>query len=112
MYSNSKIKRAILAAFAAAGMSLICIIGVASAFVPKETVKFQDLNIDSLSGAAALNQRLHMAAQHVCYAGWDKDPVKVRRAENCANEAEARAATQLHVAALIAYFQMDTGRHL
>ena len=97
MYSNTKTTRTIFAACAAAGMSLMCIFGVASAFVPKETVKFQDLNIDSPAGVAALYQRLHTVAQHVCYAEWDRDPVKVQRAEACANEAEARAASQLHV---------------
>ena len=112
MYSNTKTHNTILAACAAAGMSLMCTFGVASAFVPKETVKFQDLNINTLAGVAALYQRLHVAAQHVCYAQWDRDPVKVQRAETCANEAEARAATQLHVPALTAYYQMITGRQL
>src|SRR5271157_767542 len=112
MYSNTKTHNTILAACAAAGMSLMCTFGVASAFVPKETVKFQDLNINSRAGKAALYQRLHAAAQHVCYAQWDRDPVKVHRAKTCANEAEARAMSQLHVAGLTAYYQMNTGRQL
>ena len=112
MYSNTKINSTIFAACAATGMSLFCIFGVASAFVPKETVKFQDLNIDSPADVAVLYQRLHVAAQHVCYAEWDTDPVKMHRAETCANEAEARAASQLHVAGLTAYYQMNTDRQL
>ena len=112
MYLNTRTNSTIFAACAAAGMSLMCIFGVASAFVPKETVKFQDLNIDSPAGVAALYQRLHVAAQHVCYAEWDRDPVKVQRAETCANEAEARAVSQLHIAGLTAYYQMNTGRQL
>ncbi len=112
MYSNTKTNSPIFAACAAAGMSLMCIFGVASAFVPKETVKFQDLNVDSIAGVSALYQRLHAAAQHVCYAEWDTDPVKVQRAETCAKEAEARAARQLHVAGLTAYYQMNTARQL
>ncbi len=110
MYLSTKTVSTIFATCAAAGMSLMCLFGVASAFVPKETVKFQDLNFDSLAGVAALYQRLHAAAQHVCYAEWDKDPVKVQRAETCTNEAEARAASQLHVAGLTTYYQMNTGR--
>jgi UrcA family protein len=112
MYSNTKINRTIFGACSAAVMSLVCTFGVAIAFVPKETVKFQDLNIDSPAGVAALYQRLHVAAQHVCYAQWDRDPAKVQRAETCANEAEAWAASQLHVAGLNAYYQMNTDRQL
>lgn len=108
MYSITKTRSTIFAACAAAGMSLMCLFGVASAFVPQETVKFKDLNIDSPAGVAALYQRLHAAAQHVCYAQWDKDPVKVQRAETCANEAQARAVSRLHVARLTAYCQMNT----
>ncbi len=112
MYLKTKTNRTIFATFAAAGMSLMCTFGVASAFVPKETVKFQDLNIDNLAGVATLYQRLHVAAQHVCYAEWNRDPVKVQRAETCANEAVARAVSQLHVARLTAYYQINTGRQL
>ena len=90
----------------------MCIFGVASSFVPKETVKFQDLNMGSLAGVAALYQRIHVAAQHVCYTEWDRDPGKVQRAETCTNEAEARAASQLHVAGLTTYYQMNTARQL
>ena len=112
MYSNTKTNSTIFATCAAAGMSLMCIFGVASAFVPKETVKFQDLNIESPADVAALYQRLHTAARHVCHAEWDRDPVKVKRAEACANEAEVRAVSQLHVAGLTAYYQMNTGHQL
>lgn len=109
MYFNTKTSRTIFTTCAAAGLSLICIFGVASAFVPKETVKFQDLNIDSVAGVAALHQRLHAAAQHVCYAEWDRDPVKVQRAETCAHEAETRAMNQVHINERTAYYQMNTG---
>jgi UrcA family protein len=112
MYSITKTRSTIFAACAAAAMSLMCLFGVASAFVPKESVKFQDLNIDSPAGVAALYQRLHVAAEHVCYAQWDRDPVKVQRAETCANEAQARAVSRLHIARLTAYCQMNTPRQL
>ena len=70
MYSNTKTTRTIFAACAAAGMSLMCIFGVASAFVPEETVKFQDLNIDSPAGAAALPAPSHSgAARLLCGVG-------------------------------------------
>jgi UrcA family protein len=89
-------------------MSLTCTFLVAIAFIPKESVKFQDLNIDSPAGAADLYQRLHAAAQHVCFADWDKDPVKVQRAEACAIEAESRAVSQLNFVELTAYYQMKS----
>jgi UrcA family protein len=112
MYSNTKINSTIFAAGSAAVMSLICTLVIASAFVPKETVNFQDLNIDSPAGVAALYQRLHVAAQHVCFGDWDKDPIKMQRAEDCANEAEARAVSRVNVAALTAYYQLNTGRQV
>ena len=112
MYSKIKTIARIFIACAAAVMSFMCTILVAIAFVPKETVKFHDLNIDSPADVAALYQRLHTAAQHVCYAEWDKDPVKVKRAEACANEAEARAVSKVNVAGLSAYYQMKTGRQV
>jgi UrcA family protein len=110
MYSNTNTTRTIFTACSAAVMSLTCTLLVALAFVPKQTVKFQDLNIGSSDGAAALYQRVHVAAQHVCFAGWDKNPVKVERAEACASEAEARAVNQLNVPELTAYYQMQTNR--
>ena len=112
MYLNAKTSSTIFTTCAAVGMSLLCIFGAASAFVPRETVKFQDLNIDSPAGVTTLHQRLYVAAQHVCYAEWDLDPVKVQRAATCANEAEARAVSQLHIAGITANDQMNTGRHL
>jgi len=106
MYSDTNTKGKILSACTAAAMSSTCILLVALAFIPKETVKFQDLNIDSPAAAAALYQRLHAAARHVCFAEWDKNPVKVQRAEICTNEAESRAVSQLNVAELTAYYQI------
>jgi UrcA family protein len=104
MYSDTKGR--IFSACSAAVMSLTCILLVAVAFIPKETVKFQDLDVGGPAGAAVLSQRLHVAAQHVCFAQWDKDPRKVQRAETCANEAESRAVSQLNVTQLTAYYEM------
>ncbi|GEM_PF-1505023 len=106
MYLDTNTNSKIFSACTATVMSLTCAFVVAIAFIPKETVKFQDLNIDSPAGAAALYQRLHAAAQHVCFAGWDRAPAKVQRAEACAIEAESRAVGQLNVTALTAYYQV------
>ena|SRR5271165_2797165 len=112
MYPDTKSNSKIFSACAAAVMSLACTFLVAIAFIPKENVSFQDLNIESPAGAAALYQRLHAAAQHVCFAEWDKDPIKVERAEACANEAESRAVSQLNVAELTAYYQAKSRQDL
>src|ERR1700721_2948530 len=108
MYSDTRTKDKIFSACTAAAMRLMCTLLVEIAFIPAETVKFQDLNIDSPAGAAALYQRLHAAAQHVCFANWDRDPVKVQRAEACAIEAESRAVSQLNFTELTAYYQMKS----
>jgi UrcA family protein len=108
MYLDTKTNSKIFSACTAAVMSLTCVFLVAIAFIPKETVKFQDLNIDGPAGAAALYQRLHAAAQHVCFANWDRDPVRVQRAEACAIEAESRAVSQLNFTELTAYYQMKS----
>jgi UrcA family protein len=110
MYSNSKINSTMFSAIAAAVMSLVCTFGVAGAFVPKQIVKFQDLNIGSPAGVADLSRRLHAAAQHVCFEDWDKDPIKAQRAEACASEAEARAVSHVNLPALTAYYQLNAGR--
>jgi UrcA family protein len=112
MYSDTNTKGKILSACTAAVMSLTCTLVVAHALIPKETVKFQDLNIDSPAGAAALYQRLHAAARHVCFAEWNKDPVRVQRADACANEAESRAVSRLNVAELTAYYQVKSRQDL
>jgi UrcA family protein len=112
MYSDTRTKGKIFSACTAAVMSLMCTLLVAIAFIPKETVKFQDLNLNSPAGAAALYERLHAAARHVCFAEWDKDPVKVQRAEACANQAESRAVSQLNVAELTAYYQAKSRQDL
>jgi UrcA family protein len=111
MSFNTKTSSTIFTALSAAVISLTCTGLVALAFVPKQTVKFQDLNIASNDGAAALYQRVHVAAQNVCFTGWDKSQVRVERAEACAGEAEARAVSQLNVPELTAYYyQMQTDR--
>lgn len=89
----------------AAVMSALCTLIVAIAFIPKETVNFKDLNIDSAAGAAVLYQRLHAAARHVCFAEWERGPAKMQQAEACADEAESRAVSQLNVVELTAYYQ-------
>ena len=104
MYSDTNAKSRFFSACTAAAMSVLCTLPVAIALIPKETVSFKDLNIDSRAGAAILYQRLHAAARHVCFTEWDRDPVRMQQAEICANEAESRAVSHLNVAELTAYY--------
>ena len=116
MNSNTRTDSLIFSAFSAAVL-ITCLFVVTSAFagepgdqIPNETVKFQDLNVSSPAGVAALYQRIHAAARRVCKVGEGRDLEMAQRAKTCANEAEARAVTQVDSAGLTAYYQMKTGR--
>ena len=74
--------------------------------VRAETVKFQDLNVDTPAGVQALYGRIHSAARRVCS---DPDALQQIAARSCARKAEARAVSQLSLPQLTAYFQMKTG---
>ena len=111
-----KTESTIFAAFSAAAI-FTCMFVVASAFgavpsdeVPSETVKFQDLNVASPAGVAALYGRIHRAAQHVCEVPNNRQLANVQRANTCVAQAEARAVAQLDIAALTAYVQTKNGR--
>src|SRR5580704_9462852 len=112
---NPKTESTIFAAFSAA-VIFTCMFVVASAFgavpgeVPSETVKFQDLNVASPAGVAALYGRIHRAAQHVCAVPDNRQLAYVQRANTCVAQAEARAVAQLDIAALTAYVQTKNGR--
>jgi UrcA family protein len=113
---DSKTESTIFAAFSAA-VIFTCMFVVATAFaavpsdeVPSETVKFQDLNVASPAGVAALYGRIHRAAQHVCAVQDSRELANVQRANACAAQAEARAVAQLNIAALTAYVQTKNGR--
>jgi UrcA family protein len=116
MNSNTRTDSLIFSAFSAAVL-ITCLFVVTSAFagepgdqIPNETVKFQDLNVSSPAGVAALYQRIHAAARRVCKVGEGRDLEMAQRAKTCANEAEARAVTQVDSAGLTSYYQMKTGR--
>jgi UrcA family protein len=75
-----------------------------------ETVKFQDLNTGSNSGAAALYQRIHSAAQKVCAQPGDGRALAARSVEQrCMAQSEARAVESVHSSALTAFYQTKIG---
>lgn len=93
-----------------AAMLLASVAGVPAAFadadVRTETVKFQDLNIDTPAGVQALYGRIHAAAKRVCA---QTDPVLQPAANGCARKAEADAVQKLSFPQLTAYYRMKTG---
>lgn len=74
--------------------------------VRTETVKFDDLNVDSASGVQALYTRIHAAAQRVCS---ETDPIQQLAAKSCMRKAEARAIEKLSLPQLTALYQVKTG---
>jgi UrcA family protein len=77
--------------------------------VPMAVVKFQDLDVNTPAGAAALYWRIHQAAIRVCNP--DDDPVLHSGGwQHCAQDAEARAIGQLSLSRLTAYYQAKTGK--
>jgi UrcA family protein len=94
----------------AAAMLFACALVTPSAFAgdePRsETVKFQDLNVDSPAGVEALYNRIHAAARRVCA---QSDPVAVAGVGSCIRKAEGKAIQDLNLPGLTAYYRMKTG---
>jgi UrcA family protein len=113
MDSNVKTANRIPVAFWTA-MLLACVWvtsrAVADDQVRTETVKFQDLNVDTPAGAQVLFSRIHAAANRVCSES-RSDPLSWVAAAACAKRAEAQAIEKLGLPQLTAYYQMKTGKH-
>jgi UrcA family protein len=91
---------------------LIGVLATASAIVgeslaARQTVSFQDANLNTTAGVATLYLDIQSAALRVCTSGqWHlsrSDQVKT-----CTHEAEARAIKQVNVDALTAYAQTES----
>jgi UrcA family protein len=108
MNSNIKTPNRLPLALATA-MLLTSVWGASSAFadeeVRSETVKFQDLNVNTPEGVQALYGRIHAAANRVCS---DSDPVLRQGAAACARKAEGSAIEKLNLSQLTAYYKMKT----
>jgi UrcA family protein len=89
---------------------LACVCVVPSTFadeaVRAETVKFQDLNVDSPAGAQSLYTRIHAAAKRVCA---EADPVLRAGVIACTKNAEEQAIQKLSLPQLTAYYRGKTG---
>ena len=70
-----------------------------------ETVKFDDLNLGTPSGAQALYGRIHAAARRVCEQLSDElGPVRA-----CMAKAEGEAIKEVNAPLLTAFYQNKTG---
>ncbi|HEY6483551.1 MAG TPA: UrcA family protein [Steroidobacteraceae bacterium] len=91
-------------------MLLACVLVASTALadeqVRTETVKFQDLNVDTPAGVETLYRRIHSAAGRVCSSN---DPLEQLGAAACAKKAEAKAIEKVNQPSLTAFYRMKTG---
>ena len=111
MNSNIKTPNRIALALSTA-MLLTGVWAASNAFadeqVRSETVKFQDLNVNSPQGVQALYGRIHSAAKRVCS---ESDPILQLASAVCARKAEADAIEKLSLPQLTAYYKNKNGDH-
>ena len=83
--------------------------------VPQSVVKFDDLDVSTPSGAAALYSRIAEAAGEVCESyDTDLSPLDLRGyflQKACARDAIARAVSKVGVRELIAIYNDKNHRH-
>jgi UrcA family protein len=95
-----------------AAMLLACVLvgsrASADEQVRAETVKFQDLNVNTPAGAEALYVRIHTAAKRVCSQPGQWMPGSVSA---CVRNAEATAIGKLDLPLLTAFYRAKTGDH-
>ena len=73
-----------------------------------ETVKFQDVSVNTPAGVQALYSRIHTAAQRVCS---ESGRLQQARASACAKKAEAQTIEKLGLPLLTGYYRMKVGDH-
>lgn len=113
-YAKTDSKSFVLGGFLVAALSILSFANSASAGttdneVAMAVVKFQDLDVSTPGGAAALYWRIHQAANRVCGTD-DHVLLPSLPRQRCAQEAEARAVGQLNISRLTAYYQAKTGK--
>jgi len=113
MNSIVKIANRVPLAFSAA-MLLACVSAVSTAFAGEaprsQTVKFQDLNLDTQGGVQALYKRIHAAAWRVCLTS-SADEIYREAARDCARKSEAKAIETVNLPQLTAFYRVKTGNH-
>lgn len=72
---------------------------------PQMTVRFADLDLTKVDGAAVLYKRLRAAAETVCGPREDRDPAKAKAFKKCVQSALASAVIRVDRAELTAYYR-------
>jgi UrcA family protein len=107
MNAKLKIHHPVFVACAAA-IALTCASLTSNAYTEyrgrTETVKFADLDLSTQDGAAALYDRIHAAARHVCV-----QPGSLVSDTACMKKAEGEAIGKVNAALLTAFYQEKTG---
>jgi UrcA family protein len=101
----------LLATVIAIGSSAVTRAGDAGYEVPKQLVKFADLNLDTMAGAAALYRRIESAAERVCGGPIDtRDLAILGRFSSCKEQAIGRAVNTVNSTGLTSLHLAKTGR--
>jgi UrcA family protein len=80
---------------------------VGESLAARQTVRFQDSNLNTPAGVATLYSNIQSAAFRVCTSGqWHLS--RSDQAKICTHEAEARAIKKVNVDALTAYARMES----
>jgi UrcA family protein len=82
---------------------------VSESVAAHQTIKFEDSNLSTPAGVAALYASIQSAAVNVCTAELPRT-TRVDQVDRCTHEATARAVRGVNVDALTAYFQSDRGQ--
>jgi UrcA family protein len=76
---------------------------------PSMLVRFADLDLTRMPGAAVLYRRIEHAASTVCASFDGRDPSHVALFQGCTREAIAASVAKVNQPALTAYYRMRTG---
>jgi UrcA family protein len=77
-----------------------------------QVVHLADLNLGNPSDVLRLYRRITVASEQVCGDTWDRDLMRRVAAKRCAEDAAARAVSEIGNPALLALFTRKTGRQV
>ena len=101
----------LLAITGAIGWAAVARAGDAGYDVPKQAVKFADLNLNSLEGASTLYRRIEQAAEHVCGGPTDiRELSAAVRVSSCKVHSVERAVDAVNSTVLTSLYLAKTRR--
>ena len=96
--------------FAAVALMAALTTGVRAADVLQMHVKYADLNINTPAGAAALYQRIRVAADQVCAFPGTRDLAVFAKVKACTDQAVAHAVAAVNNPTLTGIYDVNTGK--